>query len=83
MRAAWQLGPHQKMTPGLAEKLCFTATATGSYEEAAQVASKWSQSVDDATLHTLVQRMGARAEVQAQQRYEQPPTERLPQRGPS
>jgi hypothetical protein len=83
VRAAWQLGPHQKLTPGFAEKLCFTATATGSYEEAAQVASKWSQSMDDATLHALVQRMGARAEAQAQRRYEQPPTERLLQRGPS
>jgi len=83
LRAAWQLGPHQKLTPGFAEKLCFTATATGSYEEAAQVASRWAQTIDDATLHALVQRMGARAEAQAQSRYEQPPVERLPQRGPS
>ena len=83
VRAAWQLGPHQKLTPGFAEKLCFTATATGSYEEAAQVASRWAQSMDDATLHALVQRMGARAEAQAQSRYEQPPVERLPQRGSS
>jgi hypothetical protein len=83
VRAAWQLGEHQKLTPGFAEKLCYTATATGSYEEAAQVASKWSQTIDDATLHALVQRMGARAEAQAQKRYEKPPAERLPQRGPS
>ncbi len=83
VRAAWQLGAHQQLTPGFAEKLCFTATATGSYEEAAQVASKWAQTIDDATLHALVQRMGARAEAQAQQRYEKPPVERLPQRGPS
>lgn len=33
----WGLAPHQKITPGFADKLCFTATATGSYEEAAQV----------------------------------------------
>lgn len=83
VREAWQLTPHQKITPGFAEKLCFTATATGSYEEAAQVASKWAQTVDDSTLHALVQRIGARAEEQAQSRYEQPPEERLPQRGPS
>ena len=82
LRVAWQLGPHQKLTPGFAEKLCFTATATGSYEEAAQVASRWAQTIDDATLHALVQRMGVRAEAQAQSRYEQPPVERLPQRGP-
>jgi len=36
----WGMGPHQKITPAWAEKLCFTVTATGSYEEAAQVASK-------------------------------------------
>ena len=83
LREAWQLGPHQKLTPGFAEKLCFTATATGSYEEAAQVASRWAQTIDDATLHALVQRMGVRAEAQAQSRYEQPPVERLPQRGSS
>jgi hypothetical protein len=39
VRDAWQLAAHQKITPGFAEKLCFTATATGSYEEAAQVAN--------------------------------------------
>lgn len=83
LQAAWQLGPHQKLTPGFAEKLCFTATATGSYEEAAQVASRWAQTIDDTTLPALVQRMGTRAEAQAQRRYEQPPVERLPQRGPS
>ena len=70
VREAWQLAPHQKITPGFAEKLCFTATATGSYEEAAQVASKWTQNMDDSTLHALVQRTGARAEAQAQRRYE-------------
>ena len=62
MREAWHLSPHQEITPGFAEKLCFTVTATGSYEEAAQVASKWAQTMDDSTLHALVQRTGARAE---------------------
>ena len=83
MRLGWHLGPHQKITPGYAEKLCFTATATGSYEEAAQVASQWSPSIDDSTVHALVQRAGARAEEQAQARYEQLPQERQPQREPS
>jgi len=83
VREAWHLSPHQKITPGFAEKLCFTVTATGSYEEAAQVASKWAQSMDDSTLHALVQRTGARAEGQAQRRYETLPQERLPQRGPT
>jgi hypothetical protein len=38
---AWGLGPHQKVTPGLAEKLCFTAAATPSFEQAAAVAGRW------------------------------------------
>jgi len=83
VREAWNLGPHQKITPGFAEKLCFTVTATGSYEEAAQVASKWAQSMDDSTLYALVQRMGGLAQEQAQRRYEAVPQERLPQRSPS
>jgi hypothetical protein len=83
VKGVWQLSPHQKITPGYAQKLCFTATATGSYEEAAQVASQWSQSIDDSTVHALVQRAGARAEEQAQARYEQLPQERQPQREPS
>ncbi len=47
------------------------------------MASCWAHRIDDATLHALVQRTGACAEEQAQRRYAQPPTERLPQRGPS
>jgi len=80
---AWDLGPHQKITPGYAEKLCFTVTATGSYEEAAQVASKWAAAIDDSTLHALVQRTGERAEQKAQSRYAAPPQERQPQRAAS
>lgn len=80
---AWGLGPHQKLTPGFAEKLCFTVTATGCYEEAAQVVSQWSGSMDDSTLHSLVQRMGDRAGQQRQERSEQPPQERQPQRSDS
>jgi len=83
LREAWGIGNHQKITPGFAEKLCFTVTATGSYEEAAQVASKWAQAMDDSTLHALVQRAGTRAEDLAQQRYQQVPQERVPQRAPS
>jgi hypothetical protein len=83
VKQAWGLSNHQKITPSFAEKLCFTVTATGSYEEAAQLASRWAQSMDDSTLHALVQRAGTRAEEQAQKRYEQVPQERLAQRGPS
>jgi len=74
------LGPHQKITPGLADKLCYTVTATGSYEEAAALAAKWGCSVDDSTLYALAQRVGARAEVQAQARLVSVPPEIEPQR---
>jgi hypothetical protein len=74
------MGPHQKITPAWAEKLCFTVTATGSYEEAAQVAGKWGEAVDDSTLHALAQRVGQRAQEQTEQRLEQPPAERQPER---
>jgi len=82
-RRAWGLSPHQKLTPGFAEKLCFTVTATGCYEEAAQVVSKWSEPMDDSTLHSLVQRMGAQAGEQRQERSGQAPKERQPQRAAS
>jgi hypothetical protein len=80
VQRAWGLRPHQKLTPGFTEKLCFTVTATGCYEEAAQVVSKWSGPMDDSTLHSLVQQMGAQARQQRQERSVQPPRERQPQR---
>ena len=76
----WGLRPHQKITPAFAAKLSFTVTATGSYEEAAQVASQWAETIDDSTLHSLVQRMGERAQEQRLNRAAQPPAERQPQR---
>ena len=65
---AWGLSPHQKLTAGLAEKLCFTAIATTSYAQAAAVAARWGVAVDDAVIHQQVQRAGERAEQQAQAR---------------
>ncbi len=77
---AWGLRPHQKITPAFAQKLCFTVTATGSYEEAAQVVSQWAEAMDDSTLHRLVQRTGEQAEAQRVARLANPPAERQPQR---
>jgi hypothetical protein len=77
----WGLSPHQKITPGFADKLCFTATASGSYEEAAQVAAHWIQrAVSHSPGHKLVQRLGAVAEQQTQQRVAAVPVEAVPQR---
>jgi hypothetical protein len=80
----WGMGPHQKITPGYCDKLCFTATATGSYEEAALVAGRWlQQPVSAATIHKLVQRLGARAQQQTQERLEALPPQEQPQRSSS
>lgn len=65
---AWGLTPHQKITPGLAAKLCFTATATTSYAQAAAVAAQWGVVVDDAVIHQQVQHAGERADQQAEAR---------------
>jgi len=79
-QAVWGLSPHQKLTPLLADKLAFTLTATGSYAEAAALSAKWGCAVDDSTLHTLAQRVGAKAEAQVQARLQTPPLETEPQR---
>lgn len=82
-RQAWGLAANEKMTPALQDRLCFTATLTGTYERAAQVATKWGSPVDDSKLHSLVQRVGERADKQMQQRIKTPPQERCPERKPS
>ena len=52
--------------PALEEKLVFTATLAGSYEDASQIAGKWGSAVDDSVIHQLVQRLGRKAEEQTQ-----------------
>ena len=79
-REAWAIEAHQKMTPALQERLCFTVIETGSYESAARVATKWGCRVDDSKLHVLAQRVGAKAEEQTQERIKGVPQERRPQR---
>jgi hypothetical protein len=64
------LAAHQTMSPALEEKICYTATQTGSFEAAAGLAAKWGSPVDDATVHHHVQQAGERAEAQTQARTE-------------
>jgi len=80
IRERWGLGAHKQMSPALEEKLAFTATLSGSYEAAAQVASKWGSEVDDSVVHGLVQRVGSKAQGRTQERLQQPPQESQPQR---
>ncbi len=82
MRQRWGLAPAQHLSPTLQENELFTATATGTYEQAAAVATKWGCPMDDSTVHVLVQRLGARAEAQTQARLKTVPGEIVPPRAP-
>lgn len=60
-RVLWDLSSRQAISPVLEDRLCFTATVTGSYEAAASVARKWGVEADDSTICAHVQLAGARA----------------------
>jgi hypothetical protein len=83
MRQRWGLHPYQTMSPLLEQKLAYTVTATNSYQAAAAMATVWGSAVDDATLHRLTQRLGARAEQQTQARLQQAAVELAPHRAAS
>lgn len=83
IRERWALGPHQQMSQTLEEKLAFTATVTGSYEDAAQLAQHWDCPVEASVVHQLVQRLGRKAEEQTARRLSQNPQERHPLRAAS
>lgn len=83
VREHWGLTQHQQLSLALEDKLAFTLTATASYEEAAAVAQKWGVPVTDSALHSLAQRLGARAEARTQVQLEKAPVEREPQRAPT
>jgi hypothetical protein len=83
IRERWGLTPHQQLSPALEDKLAYFATVTGSYEAAAKLAAKVGCPVEDSTIQVLVQRLGARAEVQTQARLETTPSEKSPARAPT
>ena len=58
------------MSPLLEDRICFTATRTGSYESASQVADKWGVPVDDSTIHNHVNKAGVLAETLSEERVE-------------
>ena len=60
-RQRWALQPKQRVSPELQSRLGFTATATGSYQKAAQTATRWGSPVSDDLIHAVVQRLGAQA----------------------
>jgi hypothetical protein len=73
------LSDHQQLSLALEDKLAFTVTATGSYEEAALLAQKWGVGVSASAMHALTQRLGSRAEARTQERVASAPVEREPQ----
>src|SRR5262245_45797816 len=83
MRQRWALEPYQRISPSLQDKILFTVTATGTYEQAAAVVSKWGCPMDDSTVHRLVQQLGARAEGQTVARLKTVPQELAPPKPPS
>jgi hypothetical protein len=83
LRERWQLAPHQKISPWWMEKLAYAATVCGSYETAATLLRKLGHAADDATLHALAQRLGARAEQQTRARLAAPPSAPPPNRAAS
>ncbi len=74
---------HQEFTPAARHRLAFTVSASGTYAEAAELATEWGVAVADSTLHALAQEAGARAEQQTARRLETPAPERAPERAPS
>ena len=80
IKEQWGIQAHQQMSPALAEKLVFTVTVTGSYEEASSLAGQWGCPVDDSVIHRLVQRLGQKAEAQTRIRLPQIPLEKEPQK---
>jgi hypothetical protein len=83
IREHWGLSAHQEMSPALADKLAFTATLAPTYQKTAQIAGKWNCPVAESVVYELVQRLGAKAEAQTQERIQEPPQESQPQRAPT
>jgi len=71
-REKWGLGPHQKMTPELEDRVCLTATLADSYQAAAELSAKWGSPVDASTIRQHACAAGQRAAAQAQARGSAP-----------
>jgi hypothetical protein len=57
-REQWGLAAYQKVSPELQELACFTATKTGSYEDAAVTMRHFGYEVSDDLIHRHVQECG-------------------------
>lgn len=82
IRERWGLSDHQQLSVGFQGKLAFTATATGSYAEAALLAEKWGAPVSASLVYRVVQGLGEKAEEASQERLKSVPQETHP-KGPA
>lgn len=62
VRHLWALRPYQRLSPELESRLVYTASATGSYEAAGQMAARWGTPVSDGCIHQHMQSLGEIAE---------------------
>lgn len=60
-RYRWNLSAYQQLSPELEQRLCHTASETGSYEKAAQMAGVWGCAISDGTIHACIARKGQEA----------------------
>jgi hypothetical protein len=64
-REQWELTPYERVSPQLQERLCYTATQTGSYQKAVLLAGCWGTSISDDLVHSQVQSVGSQAHQSA------------------
>ncbi len=62
VRYLWGLKAYQRLSPELESRLAYTASATASYEAAAQMATRWGCAVSDGCIHQHMQSLGETAE---------------------
>ena len=61
-RQMWGLKAYQRLSPELESRLAYTASATTSYQAAAQMAARWGSPVSDGCIHQHIQSLGEVAE---------------------
>ena len=71
VREVWHMAAYHQMSPELEQRLCYTATETGSFEKAARMAATWDCDISDDAIHACVARKGRQA-------LENPLTDPLP-----
>jgi hypothetical protein len=61
VREQWGLANWARLSPELEERLAYNATQAGSFEKAAELASRWGTPISDDAIHALVQRAAERS----------------------